>query len=204
MADIPSLFAVDVKSFQSMVFDAGMLFDGLDYASATDAQSLAEIIKTAKEQRTKMLGATKGGINIQCAFTFWNPEPDGYRMSFKGDKRLDKADVKISGTAVEFTPDNVKRTIALADVTGEGGKIGVKPRFSIKLGDYTDHLIWVGNLGSEGIVLVDLKNALCTNGLNTQTTDKDIGTLPFEYVGHADDVLSTELPVGIWFFGKAT
>lgn len=191
------------ETFEKLVFNAGILLKDLDYSSATDAASLMELIKTAKETGKGLLGATKGGVNPQTNYTFWEPEVDGKRMSFKGAKQLDNAECKISGTLVEFTPDNVKDVLALADKTGTGVKITVQPRFDIQEGDYIDHLIWVGNLGSDGLYLIDLKNALCTTGLSTQTTDKDIGTLPFEFVGHADSVSSTELPIKYLFFGKA-
>lgn len=203
MADIEMITPVRTESFKQMIFDAGMLLKNFDYASATDAATLAGLIATAKEGGTSLMGATKGGVNIQSAYTFWEPEMDGKRKSFVGAKRLDNAEVKITGTLVEYSPDNLKDVLALADKTGEGGKITVQPRFSIKRGDYIPSLVWVGNHGSDGIVLVELKNALCTTGLNTQTTDKDVGTLPFEFVGHADDVSSTELPIKILFFGAA-
>lgn len=191
---------IRAETFENLVFDAGMLFKNLDYSTATDAASLMQIIKTEKESGTTLLGATKGGINPQTTFEFWAPELDGKRMPFKGEKRLSSADCVVSGTLVEMTPDNVKDVLGLADKSGEGTKITVQPRFSIHEGDYIDHLIWVGNLGSDGLYLVDLKNALCTTGLSTQTTDKDVGTLPFEFHGHADSVSSTELPITYLFF----
>lgn len=203
MADIGMITPIRAESFEQMIFDAGMMLKNFDYASATDATTLAQLIATKKESGTSLMGATKGGINFQSVPSFWSPEPDGMRMPFVGSKRPDTVDVKIAGTLVEYTPDNVKDVLAVADKTGEGAKITIQPRFSIKEGDYIKSLVWVGNHGSDGIVLVELKNALCTTGLNTQTTDKDVGTLPFEFVGHADDVSSTELPIKILFFGAA-
>lgn len=193
---------VRAETFENLVFDAGMLFKNLDYSSATDASTLMTLIKTEKEKvsGSALLGATKGGINPQTNFEFWSPELDGKRMPFKGEKRLSSADCVVSGTLVEMTPDNVKDVLGLADKTGSGTKITVQPRFSIKEGDYIEHLVWVGNLGSDGLYLIDLKNALCTTGLSTQTTDKDVGTLPFEFHGHADDVSSTDLPITYLFF----
>lgn len=193
---------VRAETFENLVFDAGMLFKNLDYSSATDASTLMTLIKTEKEKTSgsALLGATKGGINPQTNFEFWSPELDGKRMPFKGEKRLSSADCVVSGTLVEMTPDNVKDVLGLADKTGSGTKITVQPRFSIKEGDYIEHLVWVGNLGSDGLYLIDLKNALCTTGLSTQTTDKDVGTLPFEFHGHADDVSSTDLPITYLFF----
>lgn len=190
------------ETFKNMVFDAGILFKDLDYSSAKDAASLAALVKTAKESGTGLLGATKGGVNPQTNFEFWEAEPDGKRMSFKGAKRLSNADCVISGTLVEMTPDNVKDVLALADKTGTD-VITVQPRFSIQAGDYIDHLVWIGNQGSDGLILVDLKNALCTVGLSSQTTDKDVGTLPFEFHGHADSVSSTDLPIKYLFYKAA-
>lgn len=203
MADIGMITPIRAESFEQMIFDAGMMLKNFNYASATDAATLAQLIATAKEEGTSLMGATKGGVNIKSVPSFWNVEADGMRMPFVGSKRPDTADVKITGTFVEYTPDNVKDVLAVADKAGEGAKITIQPRFSIKAGDYIKSLVWVGNHGSDGIVLVELKNALCTTGLNTQTTDKDVGTLPFEFVGHADDVSSTELPIKILFFGAA-
>ena len=203
MADIGMITPIRAESFEQMIFDAGMMLKNFNYASATDAATLAQLIETAKEEGTSLMGATKGGVNIQIVPSFWNVEADGMRMPFVGSKRPDTAEVKITGTLVEYTPDNVKDVLGVADKTGEGAKITVQPRFSIKQGDYIPSLVWVGNHGSDGIVLMELKNALCTTGLNTQTTDKDVGTLPFEFVGHADDVSSTELPIKILFFGAA-
>lgn len=191
------------ETFQHLVFDAGILLYNFKYDSATDAESLAALVETAKNSGAGLLGATKGGVNPQTNFEFWSPELDGKRMAFKGEKRLSNADCMISGTLVEMTPDNVKHVLALADKSGEDGEgsvVTVQPRFAIKDGDYLDNVVWIGNLGSDGLYLVELKNALCTKGLSTQTTDKDVGTLPFEFHGHADSVSSTELPIKYVFF----
>ena len=116
---------------------------------------------------------------------------------------MDNAECKMSGTLVELTASNFKDVLALADNTTSGNITTIQPRFSITDDDYIDHIIWVGDHGSDGLYLVDLKNALNTSGLNMQTTDKDIATLPFEFTGHADSVSSTTLPITIKLFSKA-
>ena len=188
------------ETFRNLVFDAGILLYNFDYSSATDAESLAALVKTAKQTGANLLGATKGGVNPQTNFEFWSPELDGKRMAFKGEKRLSNAECMISGTLVEMTPDNVQHVLALADKAEKDGIVTVQPRFAIKDGDYLDSVVWIGNLGTDGLYLVELKNALCTKGLSTQTTDKDVGTLPFEFHGHADSVSSTELPIKYVFY----
>lgn len=193
---------VRAETFKNLQFNAGIMFRNLEYATAKDAESLVEMMDGEIESNSdKLLGATKGGINPQTNFTFWEPELDGKRMSFVGSKQLDNAEVKISGTLVEFTPTIVRDVLGLADESSDGEYVKiVQPRFDIEDGDYIGHIVWISNLGSDGLYVVDLSNALSVNGLSTQSTDKNIGTLPFEFVGHAASVGSKELPIKYLFY----
>ena len=194
---------IRADTFKQLGFNAGILLKNFDYSSATDSASLATLIASAISDGTSLLGGTKGGVNIATNTTFWKPEIDGMRMDFKGEQQMDNAECKMSGTLVELTASNFKDVLALADNTTSGNITTIQPRFSITDDDYIDHIIWVGDHGSDGLYLVDLKNALNTSGLNMQTTDKDIATLPFEFTGHADSVSSTTLPSTIKLFSKA-
>lgn len=194
---------IRADTFKQLGFNAGILLKNFDYSSATDSASLATLIASAISDGTSLLGGTKGGVNIATNTTFWKPEIDGMRMDFKGEQQMDNAECKMSGTLVELTASNFKDVLALADNTTSGNITTIQPRFSITDDDYIDHIIWVGDHGSDGLYLVDLKNALNTSGLNMQTTDKDIATLPFEFTGHADSVSSTTLPITIKLFSKA-
>lgn len=194
---------IRADTFKQLGFNAGILLKDFDYSAATDAKTLAAAIATAITAGTALLGGTKGGVNIATNTTFWKPEIDGMRMDFKGEQQMDNAECKMSGTLVELTANNFKDVLALADVSTDNNITTIQPRFSITDADYIDHIIWVGDHGSDGLFLVDLKNALNTSGLNMQTTDKDIATLPFEFTGHADSVSSTELPLTIKLFKAA-
>lgn len=193
---------VTAETFQRLNFNAGMLLKNFDYSSATDAASLMELIVSEEVQRESWLGATKGGINVQENRSYWTPEFDGRRMSFVGDKQFDNAEPKMTGTLVEFTPENVRVVSGAADVTSEGKVTTVQPKATIRTGDYLDNVVFVGNVGSDGLYLAELEKALCTSGMNHQTGDKDIGTLPFEFTGHSTSpIYSENLPVKYLFFG---
>lgn len=197
---------VTAETINNLAPNAGMLLRNFDYSSATDAQTLAQLMTSKETQKASWLGATKGGINVQENRAYWSPTYDGRRMPFVGEKQFDTADPKVTGTLVEYTPENVKAVSGAADITTADGNpiTTVQPRASIKKGDYFRNIVWVTNHGMEGLYLVELKNALCTSGMNSQSTDKDIGTLPFEFSGHADSVEATdELPIKYLFFGTA-
>lgn len=196
------LSPITADTFKALVFDAGMLLVNFDFSSATDAQTLVALVTDADVQAESWLGATKGGVNVQENREWWSPEMDGLRMPYKGMQRPSTAAPKMTGTLVEFRPGNIKITSGAAEITGEDSNvITVQPKTSIKAGDYLDNVVFVGDNGDDGLYLVELKNAICTSGINTQTADKDIGTIPFEFSGHSDSPVFTEdLPIKYMFF----
>ena len=193
---------VTAETFAKLNFNAGMLLANFDYSAATDAASLMELIVSEEVQRNSWLGATRGGINVRENRGNWEPGMDGKRMSFVGAKQFDNADPRISGTLLEYSPRNVQLVSGAADVTTSGQVDTVQPRATIKVSDYLTNVVFVGNIGPEGLYLVELKNAMCVTGMNSQSTDKDVGTLPFEFAGHsASPVFTDELPIVYKFFG---
>lgn len=196
------LSPVTVETFNNLVFDAGMLLVNFDFSDATDAETLLALVTSEEVQKNSWLGATKGGVNLQQNPETWEPEMDGLRMSFVGAKRFAKATPKMTGTLVEFTPKNVKIVSIAAEYTGEGTKIEkVQPIADIPKGAYMRNAVFIGDQGTDGLYLAEIRNALSVNGINAQTADKNIGTLPFEFEAHQDSPQYTkELPFSCYFF----
>ena len=83
---------------------------------------------TKQENKGKWFGATQGGVNIQENRTYWKPDIDGLRLPFKGQNQVDSAEPKMTGTLVEFTPENVACVSGAADKGGSGNAITVAAR----------------------------------------------------------------------------
>lgn len=196
------LSPITAETYQKLQFDAGMLLYNFDYSSATDAQSLADLVKSEKVQKASWLGATKGGVNIPTNRKTWNPEFDyAGRNSFKGGTRFAGAAPRMTGTLVEMRPNNLKIVSSAATVTENGKITTVQPLADIPKDAYLDNVVWIGCVGEDGYCLIDMKNAVCTSGINFQSADKNIGTLPFEFAAHQDSPVHTdELPVKYLFF----
>lgn len=203
MADsnINMVTPITAETFRRLNFNAGMLLANFDISSATDAESLMALIVSETAQQDSWLGATKGNIDISEGKSYWNPNINGRRMPFKGEKQFDTASPKITGTLVEFTPENVRAVSGSADITSNGSVTIVQPTATVKPNHYFDNLVFVSNLGSDGLYVAEADNVLCTSGINSQNADKDIGTLPFEFVAHSDSpVFTNELPIRYYFF----
>lgn len=191
------------ETFQNLQLNAGAFFIGLDYSTCKTAAELAEVVKTAIEEGSKVLGATLGGGSFQCVPEARNIEADGMRYAFKGSTVFDSWQVKLTGTLKEVTPDNFARMLACADVQKDGEKTVLKVRTDLKDTDYIPHLQWVGDT-SRGYVLIDLHNALNLAGANMTFADKNEGTLPFEFQAHQDDVTQlAHAPAQVVFFTAA-
>lgn len=193
------------KTFERLQLNAGIFLVNFDYVSATDAASLAALIKTEREKPTgsALIGATRGGGTFQCTPNTRSIEADGKREEWVGSSVNDGWTIKLTTTLLEITSDNLKRAVGTADVTNATSKHTVKIRTDIKETDYIDSLVWVGDT-SKGLVLISIKNALNTAGATLTWTDKGEGTIPVEFTAHQDS-LETDgyAPCEIVFFDTA-
>lgn len=200
------LSPITAETYKTLAFDAGMVLVNFNFESATDAASLAALIKSEEAQADSWLGATKGGANIREGKSMWSPEFDyAGRNPFKGEKRMGGAAPVMSCTLVEMRPRNVKIASGSARINGESTNVvEVQPLATIEKDAYLDNVVWVGCVGEDGYCLVEMKNALCTTGVNFQTVDKNVGTLPVEFAAHQDSPTFTEeLPVRYLFYRNA-
>lgn len=196
------LTAVTADVMNRLAPDAGVVMYDVDLADVADAAAAAALIETNRGDPEHWIGVTDGGIKIKEGRSTWSPTFDGKRMPFKGDKFLDTAEPTIGFTLLEYIPENVVLASGAADKSGSGGHIKVTPRASYKDEDYKSNVVFMTMVGSEGIYCAELKNALCTKGLDMTTANKAVGKLAVEFMGHKDDPKSLDtLPIDYHFFG---
>ena len=191
-------------TFKNLQLNAGAFLLNFDHASYEDASALETAVLAALEAGTDILGATRGGGSFQCTPEVRNIEADGKRYEFKGSTIFDSWTVMLTATLLEVNADNMQRVLASADVEETATtKKTVKIRTSIDATkDYIENLTWVGDT-SEGLVLISLKNALNTSGLNFTFTDKGESTMPVEFHAHQESVQDMQYaPCEIVFFDR--
>lgn len=147
---------------------------------------------TGSLDKSKILFATSGGITFEDAPEFKDAGEsiDNAPKNMKELKKFVQREVKVSGTAITFTPESIQMAMGSADVsdvTSSGGSGTVKkitPRDVLKDADFVD--LWVvgdrGNAG--GWFAVHLMNVLSSGGFKWKTEDQENGTADFEYMAH--------------------
>ncbi len=190
------------ESFKKIQLNAGILLKDFDYSTATDAATLAALIKAAKEAGTGLLGATRGGGTFTCTPETREIEADGKRNAFVGSTIIDGWTIKLSATLLEISPENLKTALPGAATVTAGKKTTLTLSNNVADSDYIKNLIWIGDIG-EGYLLIDLQNALNTTGITLTFTDKGEGTLPVEFTAHAAELNDDTMPFTIVHFDPA-
>ena len=171
-------------SFDHLQLGAGMFLTSLDLTDLGNAAALRERLRQAVGSNDH-LGATRGGGTFRCSPQWRHLEADGLRGHAVGATVCDGWTVKLTGTLLEFTPRNLSTVLGAADATSSGGVTVIRPRMRLQESDHLSALYWVGDV-ARGLMVIELTGALNLSGANFTFTDKGEGTLPFEFLAHAD------------------
>lgn len=177
---------LDAASLDNLQLDAGVFLRNFDYSSYTSVAALKEALAAAAENPENRMGATRGDGNFSAIPQRRSPEINGKRYEFVGSERFDSWEIKMTGTLLETTAQNIRDVLSCADVEKNGDVTTLTLRTQPKKEDYMD-VVWVGDT-AKGLILIALKNALNVVGMNFTFTDKGEGTLPFEFHAHQDKV----------------
>lgn len=143
-----------------------------------------------------ILTATTGGVNPSCVPTYSDlfEDVDNAPTNTKEGKHLDGWECKLSTTAVSASPEVIQMQLGAADIV-DGNK--VVPRRDLKQTDFRD-LWWVGDKANEGLIAIQIKNALSTGGFSIQSTKNGKGNFALDITGHPSVKQQKEVPMVIY------
>lgn len=190
---------VTLDTVKEYAVNSGLMCYDVDIEKCANAAAVVTALNAAKE---KWLGATSGTTNIDEGRKTWSPDHNGLRIPWKGAQWLDSAQPSIKAKLVQMNKMNLKLGSGAADVSGTT-VTKILPRTTYASDDY-HKIVWVTNYGEDGLIAVVLKNALCTTGLKWSIDDKKVATCDVEFLGHADDAVTTDyLPIEYYIFAAA-
>ena len=169
---------IAADAFEKLQLNAGVLLTEFDPATGT-------------LDRTKIFGATTGGVNFTATpeFTDFGEDVDNVPANMKEFKVLSSVTVTMSGTFLTVDTDPAKKLMGAADIASNK----ITPRADLKstdffdiwwVGDYSDVNVDGGQGASAGFMAIKLINALSTGGFQVQSTKDGKGTMAFEFTGH--------------------
>lgn len=177
----------------NLLLDAGAFF--VNYVVGTDTYESAK-------SGGKLLGATRGGGEFKASMTARQIEVDGVKGRAKGLEVNDAWEVYLKATVLEANKETIKKALASATVTTStvSGYDEIEGNPDIAITDYVDNITWVGKLsGSQKPVIIQVFNALNTDGLTLAVADKGESTMAMTFYGHYDEDNLDNPPFKIWF-----
>ena len=188
---------------ERLLLDAGAFFKNFIYEPGGAENDTFDAAVAAG----KLIGATKGGGEFSAVPTVRQIEVDGVKGRAKGLETIDSWDVYLKATVLETTTDSIKAALSAATVDTETDTTYdvISGNGAIELSDYVDNVTWVGTLsGSDKPVIIQVFNALSTDGLKLTVQDKAEATIPMTFYGHYtfDDLDSP--PFRIYYPKNAT
>ena len=186
------------KTPEHLLLDAGAFFKNFIHEpGGTENDTYDSAVAAGK-----LLGATQGGGEFSAVPSIRQIEVDGVKGRAKGLETIDSWEGYIKATVLEATPDSIKAALSAATVDSESDEDYdvITGNAEIELDDYIDNITWIGTLsGSKKPVIIQVYNALNTDGLKLTVKDKGEATIPATFYGHysPDDLDSP--PFGIFY-----
>lgn len=157
--------------------------------------------ETAKKWSGVLLGATSGGTKFKIESEIVDIPVDGATVKVRGLTQKQGESASIEGNLIEVTTDALKMSIIGKNKESnvEGYDL-VTTKALIEDSDYFDNIAAVGTLSDGNDVIIIMENALCSNGLEIETKNKENAVMKvvFEcYAGFDGD--HNTLPVKIYY-----
>ena len=178
---------------KNLLLDAGAFFVNFDLNTDT--------YENAKE---KLLGATSGGGAFNGTPSNRQIAVDGVKGVAKGLNPIESWEVTMSANLLEFSAEALKNAIMgaqLSDTTIQGNPYKkIVGKSQIDLSDYMDNLTWVGTVsGSNQPVIIQIFNALSTDGLTIEPQDNTDIVASLTFTGHYDTDNLDNPPFAIYY-----
>lgn len=143
----------------------------------------------------KMLGATQGGGEFKATPSIRQIEVDGVAGRAQGLEVIDSWEVSMVMNLLETTEESLKLALGVASIDGDTNGLYniVQGNNEITDEHYIENITFIGTItGSNQPVIIQLFNALSTDGLSLKTEDKKEAVLAVTVYGHyTEDDLDT-------------
>ena len=166
------------ETAKSLLLNAGAYFKNFDVSTDNFDSAVTA---------GKLIGATKGGGEFSAVPEIRQIEVDGVAGRAKGLETIDSWDIYLKANVLEVKEATIQSGLAASSVdsTTNTEYDIITASNNLEVSDYIDNITWVGTLsGSNKPVIIQIFNALNTEGLKFSTTDKAEATISLTFYAH--------------------
>ena len=134
-----------------------------------------------------MLGATQGGGAFTAKPTITPIEVDGVPSAAMGMEEVEGWEVTMQANLMEVTAANIANALGASKTSNAkaGTYKKIEGRMYIELSDYKGNITFLGDVkGYDQPMIIQVYNALATDGININPQDKKVSLVPTTFKGH--------------------
>lgn len=181
---------------KNLLLGAGALYKNFEVGTDTPSTATA-----------KLIGATQGGLEFKAIPTIRNIQIDGILGKVADLDVIDAWETSLAGSFIEVNAEVIRRSLAAASVDSS-----TDTDYDIITGtteftsdDYLTNITYIGTLsGSDKPVIIQIRNAIDTQGLSFKTEDGKEGTVDVTFEGRYAISDEGEPPFSIYWPKVAT
>lgn len=150
----------------------------------------------------KIIGATQGGGEFKAIPSIRQIEVDGVSGRAKGLEVIDSWEISMAMNLLETTEESLKLSLGISTVDSSSDETYhiIKGDNEIRDEHYIDNITYVGTItGSDEPVIIQVFNALSTEGLDIKTEDKKEAVLAVTVYGHYTEADLDTPPYAIYY-----
>lgn len=166
------------KTMTDLQTGAGAYFKDFDIETDTFSSAVAA---------GKLLGATQGGGSFTAKPTITPIEVDGVPSAAMGMEEVEGWEVTMQANIMEVTAANIANALGASKTSNvKGGTYKkIQGRMYIELSDYKGNVTFLGDVkGYDEPMIIQVYNALATDGISINPQDKKVSLIPTTFKGH--------------------
>lgn len=166
------------KTMTDLQTGAGAYFKDFDVENDTFSSALAA---------GKLLGATQGGGTFTAKPTITPIEVDGVPSAAMGMEEVEGWEVTMQANLMEVTAANIANALGASKTSNakNGSYKKLQGKMYIEPEDYKKNITFLGDVkGYDQPMIIQVYNALATDGININPQDKKVSLVPTTFKGH--------------------
>lgn len=166
------------KTMTDLQTGAGAYFRDFDVEKDTFASAVAA---------GKLIGATQGGGSFTAKPTITPIEVDGVPSAAMGMEDVEGWEVTMQANIMEVTATNIANALGASKTSNvkNGTYKKIEGRMYIELSDYKGNVTFLGDVkGYDEPMIIQVYNALATDGISINPQDKKVSLIPTTFKGH--------------------
>ncbi|MDR1705387.1 MAG: hypothetical protein LBS19_11975 [Clostridiales bacterium] len=164
-------------AFRSIQLNSGVLLSGADIGHIDGAEAMKALIDAASGNGEGFIGACAGGCRFSAVPRITRFSRDGEVFDRPVGVVVIKWDVRLEVSLLDFKADNLLRILNDSSILHINDTADMLNMNTSALNQAGSNLIWCGDLSGGGLLVVELKNALCVGGLAFDTASDGEGLI---------------------------